>query len=205
MSNTNTSLHIAVQNDNIDIVKMLLEAGHSPNEADADGLTPLDLAIATNNTEIVQLLVAYEEKALTTFASVQPAAPHSNAPIAGIFEHIPFREKHPDETLNDYCDRCGKAFDFWYKTQVYSFFAMLAAIGAWAVSYLFLVPADTLPPIWLSLVAVFLVALFIRSCAGRSTAMNRWDAAIAALNKENEELQRRHLEERLRTLERQTR
>jgi hypothetical protein len=51
-----TSLHLAVQNGNIDIVKMLLEAGHSPNEANADGLTPLHIAVQMEHTDIVTLL-----------------------------------------------------------------------------------------------------------------------------------------------------
>jgi len=55
MSNTNTSLHLAVQNGNIDIVKMLLDAGHSPDEANVEGLTSLDIAIQLGHTEIVAL------------------------------------------------------------------------------------------------------------------------------------------------------
>jgi hypothetical protein len=56
---TNTPLFLAVQNGNIDIVKMLLEAGHNPNEVNAEGLSPLGLAVTTDNLEIVQLLTAH--------------------------------------------------------------------------------------------------------------------------------------------------
>ena len=63
MSNTNTSLHLAVQNGNIDIVKMLLDAGNDLNAVNAEGQTPLDLAITTNNAEIVRLLVEHKNMA----------------------------------------------------------------------------------------------------------------------------------------------
>ena len=62
MLNSNTSLHLAVQNGNIDIVKMLLEAGHSPNEVNADGLSPLGLAVQMGHTDIVTLLAERTEK-----------------------------------------------------------------------------------------------------------------------------------------------
>ena len=61
MSTTNSPLYLAVQNGNIEIVKMLLAAGHSPNEVNAEGLSPLGLAVTTNNLEIVQLLTAHIE------------------------------------------------------------------------------------------------------------------------------------------------
>jgi len=38
---------------------MLLEAGHNPNEVNAEGLSPLGLAVTTDNLEIVQLLTAH--------------------------------------------------------------------------------------------------------------------------------------------------
>jgi hypothetical protein len=60
MSNTNTSLHLAVQNGNIDIVKMLLDAGHDINAVNADGQTPLHIAVQMGHTEIVQLLTHTE-------------------------------------------------------------------------------------------------------------------------------------------------
>jgi hypothetical protein len=62
MANTNTTLHFAVQNGNIDIVKMLLDAGHDLNAVNTEGLTPLDLAVTVNNTEVVQLLLKHKGK-----------------------------------------------------------------------------------------------------------------------------------------------
>ena len=44
------------QNGNIDIVKMLLDAGHSPNEANVEGLTPLHIAVQMGQADIVTLL-----------------------------------------------------------------------------------------------------------------------------------------------------
>jgi hypothetical protein len=61
MTNTNPPLHLAVQNGNIAIVKMLLDAGHDLNAVNADGQTPLDWAITINNTEIIQLLQTHTE------------------------------------------------------------------------------------------------------------------------------------------------
>ena len=63
MSNTNTPLHLAVQNGNIEIIKTLLASGSNLDARNADGLTPLDLAITSNNTEIVQLLLEHKDKA----------------------------------------------------------------------------------------------------------------------------------------------
>ena len=59
---SNTPLHVAVQNGNIDIVKMLLDAGHDLNAVNAEGLTPLDLAVTVNNSEVVKLLLEYKGK-----------------------------------------------------------------------------------------------------------------------------------------------
>jgi hypothetical protein len=76
MSNTNPPLHIAVENGNIDIVKMLLEAGHSPNEANADGLTPLHIAIQRGHTEIAALFADKTKESGT-------------APLPGITRTVP--------------------------------------------------------------------------------------------------------------------
>ena len=57
MPNTNLPLHTAVQNGNIEIVKMLLDAGCNPNEVNSDGLTPLHIAAQMGLTDIAALLV----------------------------------------------------------------------------------------------------------------------------------------------------
>jgi hypothetical protein len=57
---TNTSLHIAIQNGNIEIIKMLLADGcPSLHIRNAEGQTPLDLAAAMNNEEVVRLLLEH--------------------------------------------------------------------------------------------------------------------------------------------------
>ena len=53
----NTSLHIAIQNGNIEIVKTLLADGCDLNARNAEGQTPLELATALNNEEIVRVLL----------------------------------------------------------------------------------------------------------------------------------------------------
>jgi GTPase SAR1 family protein len=54
----NTPLHVAVQNGNIEVVKMLLEAGHDPSAVNDEGLTPQDIASQMGHTEIVDLFLA---------------------------------------------------------------------------------------------------------------------------------------------------
>ena len=58
MSN-DSPLHIAVKNNNIDLVKMLLESQCDVHAVNAEGLTPLQLATQTGNTEIVALLLQH--------------------------------------------------------------------------------------------------------------------------------------------------
>ena len=54
-----TPLHTAIQNGNIDIIKMLLADGCDLSERNAQGQTPLDLATVINNEEIVRLLLEH--------------------------------------------------------------------------------------------------------------------------------------------------
>ena len=70
MSNQNTPLHTAVQNGNLDIVRMLLDAGYSPNEANGEGLTPLHIVAQTGNTEIAALLIERANK--NDISALQP-------------------------------------------------------------------------------------------------------------------------------------
>ena len=55
----NTPLHIAIQNGNVEIIKMLLAEGCDFNARNANGLTPIDLATQINNEEIVRLLLEH--------------------------------------------------------------------------------------------------------------------------------------------------
>ena len=83
MSNTNTPLHLAVQNGNIEIIKTLLTSGGDLDARNADGLTPLDLAITSNNKEIVQLLLEHKDgaKVPTSPAFSFPAPPSAPIPL----------------------------------------------------------------------------------------------------------------------------
>jgi len=55
-----TPLHNAIQNGNIEIIKVLLADGcETIHVRNADGQTPLDLATAMDNEEIVRLLLEY--------------------------------------------------------------------------------------------------------------------------------------------------
>jgi hypothetical protein len=54
-----TALLLATQQQHDDIVAVLLEHGANPNLADADDLTPLQVARAANATDLVSLLMRY--------------------------------------------------------------------------------------------------------------------------------------------------
>ena len=49
-------LHFAVMRDDVQITKVLFEAGADPNLIDADERTPLDLALRWQHSDIIQLL-----------------------------------------------------------------------------------------------------------------------------------------------------
>ncbi|MGL6196758.1 MAG: ankyrin repeat domain-containing protein [Thermoguttaceae bacterium] len=59
MSNTNSPLHVAIQNGNIEICKILLENQCDVHAVNSEGLTPLQLATQTGNAEMVTLLLKY--------------------------------------------------------------------------------------------------------------------------------------------------
>ena len=59
MSNTDSPLHIAVKNNNVDLVKMFLERQYDVHAVNAEGLTPLQLAVQQGNTEMVALLLQH--------------------------------------------------------------------------------------------------------------------------------------------------
>jgi hypothetical protein len=80
----NTPLHLAIQNGNIDIIKMLLADGCNLGERNAEGRTPLELATAMNNDEIVRLLLEH--------GAGHAAIPQA-AQMAGILLDVPTRKK----------------------------------------------------------------------------------------------------------------
>lgn len=51
-------LSIAVENQHIDIVELLLAAGANPNQRDAIGQSPMELAVRIGHLEIVKLLAS---------------------------------------------------------------------------------------------------------------------------------------------------
>ena len=61
MSDGNTPLHIAVQNQDIEIIKILLDSGSDVNAKNAAGQTPLHLAVQTANKEIISLLASNDK------------------------------------------------------------------------------------------------------------------------------------------------
>jgi len=69
MSNMNTPLHVAVQNGNVEIVKMLLNAGHDPNAVNAEGVTPFQIAAQMGNAEIVSCFIEKSKKSSNTSVS----------------------------------------------------------------------------------------------------------------------------------------
>ena len=53
------AVHLAVENDKRQILKILLDFGARPDEATPDGVTPLLLSICKDNAHILQLLLLY--------------------------------------------------------------------------------------------------------------------------------------------------
>lgn len=56
MSNTDSPLHIAIRNNNIEIAKLLLAGQCDVHAVNAEGLTPLQLATQIGNAEMITLL-----------------------------------------------------------------------------------------------------------------------------------------------------
>ena len=67
-----TALHMAILQNNIEVVKLLLDYGFSPNAKDSkDGYTCLHMAVAANNPEAVRLLLQYKvDKNIKCFAGL---------------------------------------------------------------------------------------------------------------------------------------
>lgn len=57
MSDSNTPLHVAVQNGNLEIVQILLDSGFDVNTCNSQGQTPLYLATRAGHADIVSLLL----------------------------------------------------------------------------------------------------------------------------------------------------
>lgn len=57
----NTLLHLAVNNNNYEEVKKLVQEGASINAKNEDGLTPFELANSRNRSEIVAFFVKYKD------------------------------------------------------------------------------------------------------------------------------------------------
>ena len=57
--NASNVLHDAVKYGNLQITRMLLEAGADPTKANSDGLTPLDLAQQKNDQDSIELLLEF--------------------------------------------------------------------------------------------------------------------------------------------------
>ncbi len=59
MSNSDSPLHLAIRNNNIEIAKVLLESQCEIHAVSTEGMTPLQLATQTGNAEMVALLLKY--------------------------------------------------------------------------------------------------------------------------------------------------
>lgn len=59
MSNSDSPLHIAVRNNDIDIAKIILQNQGDVHAVNAEGLTPLQVATQAGNTEMIALLLQH--------------------------------------------------------------------------------------------------------------------------------------------------
>ncbi|PNY25572.1 Uncharacterized protein TCAP_04488 [Tolypocladium capitatum] len=58
-SDANTALHVAVAGQKLVVALLLLRYGANPNAENAEGWTPVHLAVQTGSLEIVEALVAH--------------------------------------------------------------------------------------------------------------------------------------------------
>lgn len=59
-----TPLHHAAQNDSLETIPLLMEAGADIYcETEPDGLTPIEIALIHNHDKILQVLIAYRNNA----------------------------------------------------------------------------------------------------------------------------------------------
>lgn len=59
INNTNATLHFAVEHNNIEVVRMLLNARANINAKNIDGMTPFHIAVERGNLEIIHYLLRY--------------------------------------------------------------------------------------------------------------------------------------------------
>lgn len=69
-SSENTALHVAVSEDNLEIVKFLLAQGADTSKPDKHGWSPQDLADQQGNEEIKQLFESHKELRKETVLSI---------------------------------------------------------------------------------------------------------------------------------------
>lgn len=66
-------IDVAILKENIEMVRLLLEAGINPNIKNKQGLTPKDIAIASKLIDIVKLIEKYEKTAPPSKLPIQPS------------------------------------------------------------------------------------------------------------------------------------
>jgi ankyrin repeat protein len=99
-------LHHAVEEENLTLIKTLLNVAVNPNLKKRCGATPLTLAIIKKNEEIVKLLLEsyaeYDDKFYTSVPGPRTMAGKLNIPsIEQLFDDLSTDETHCDKVIWD--------------------------------------------------------------------------------------------------------
>ncbi len=75
-------LHVACDRGHLKLVQLLLSAAADPNAAAADGSTPLHVAAAVDNADVVRLLLAAGAVSCIAFCDPPPSPPYQSQALA---------------------------------------------------------------------------------------------------------------------------
>lgn len=122
MSNTDSPLHIAIRNNNIEIAKLLLDGKCDVHAVNAEGLTPLQLATQMGNAEMITLLFQHgagdqPKPSPPPMAPKIVIAPGGHPPV----DALPHDVKQRKERITFWTVSCMIGYAFWIVT--YSFYS----------------------------------------------------------------------------------
>ncbi|KAF0697598.1 Aste57867_11726 [Aphanomyces stellatus] len=102
-----TALHLAAENEDVQIVSILVDHSAATNITDKMGWTPLNLACSKGHLEIVNILLAHG--ANIHLANQFGATPHHSAASSGCFEIVLRLVANEGASLIDACNFLGES------------------------------------------------------------------------------------------------